>query len=101
LRTAKTELIDHIFKYWEKISYKFVEVNDIRRNLYGHYPARNKILGTVKLQLSPKSAVYGRLADTIFTGLEATGGFYESLHHLGMLIVFFFQARLFKSSFMR
>jgi hypothetical protein len=45
--------------------------------------------------------VYVRVADTIFSGLEAVGGFYESLSHLGILFVFFFQERLFKSSFLR
>lgn len=101
LQTAKTELLDHIFKYWEKTSYKFVEVNDVKRNQYKHIPSKDKVLGTVKLRLSSKSVVYGRVADSIFSGLEATGGFYESMHHLGVLLVFFFQERLFKSSFMK
>lgn len=45
--------------------------------------------------------IYGRVADTIFTGMEAIGGFFESLMHIGILFVFFFQERLFKSSFLR
>lgn len=42
-----------------------------------------------------------RLADTLFSGMEVIGGFVESLMHIGILIVFFFQERLFKSTFMR
>lgn len=42
-----------------------------------------------------------RLVDSVFSGMEAIGGFYESLVHLGILLVFFFQERLFKSAFMR
>jgi hypothetical protein len=41
------------------------------------------------------------VADNIFTGLESVGGFYESISHIGFLLVFFFQERLFKSSFLR
>jgi hypothetical protein len=48
-----------------------------------------------------KGVTYGRVADTIFSALEAIGGFYESLMHIGILFVFFFQERLFKSSFLR
>ena len=90
LQTAKSELIDHIFKYWEKISYKFVEIVDFRNNEYLHMPGNDKILGTVRVRLSSKSAIYGRVAESIFNGLEATGGFYESIYHLGVLLVFFF-----------
>jgi hypothetical protein len=42
---------------------------------------------------------YGRLADTLFEGLEQIGGFYESLHHIGFMLVFFFSQRLFVSEF--
>lgn len=45
--------------------------------------------------------MYMRNADTLFSGMEAIGGFFESLMHIGLLVVFFFQERLFKSSFMR
>lgn len=51
--------------------------------------------------MDQKSVVYGRVAETIFSGLEQIGGFYESLHHIGIMLVFFFQERLFKSSFLR
>lgn len=51
--------------------------------------------------MDDKFVVYGRVADSIFNGLEATGGFYECLHHLGFLIVFFIQERMFKSQFIR
>lgn len=33
--------------------------------------------------------IYGRVADTFFEGLEAIGGFYESLHLIGHMLVFF------------
>ena len=42
-----------------------------------------------------------RVADTIFSGLESIGGFFESISHIGFMCVFFFQQRLFKSSFLR
>jgi len=51
--------------------------------------------------LDQKYVIYGRVADNIFGGLEAIGGFYESILHIGFLLVFFFQERLFKSSFLR
>jgi hypothetical protein len=42
---------------------------------------------------------YGRISDTLFEGLEQIGGFYESLHHIGFMLVFFFSQRLFISEF--
>jgi len=42
-----------------------------------------------------------RRAETIFNGLESIGGFHESLHFIGVLIVFYFRDRLFTSSFLR
>jgi hypothetical protein len=58
-------------------------------------------MGRVRVILDIKAVTYGRVADTIFSALEAIGGFYESLMHIGILFVFFFQERLFKSSFLR
>jgi hypothetical protein len=58
-------------------------------------------MASVKVRLDPKTVIYGRVADTMLSGLEAIGGFNESLMHIGILFVFFFQERLFKSSFMR
>jgi hypothetical protein len=43
--------------------------------------------------------IYGRVADTFFEGLEAIGGFYESLHLIGHMLVFFISQRLFTGSF--
>jgi hypothetical protein len=45
--------------------------------------------------------IYVRYTQSIFDGLEAVGGFIESLMHIGTISVFFFQVRLFKSSFLR
>lgn len=61
----------------------------------------NEPYATLIVRLDNKSIVYGRLADTLFNALESIGGFYESIRHIGLLAVFFFQERLFKSSFIR
>ena len=37
----------------------------------------------------------------MFTALESVGGFNASLMHIGLMIVYFFQERLFKSAFLR
>lgn len=60
-----------------------------------------KALATVTIRRSQKEAAYVRLTDSIFNGLEAVGGFMESLMHIGIMAVFFFQVRLFRSSFLR
>lgn len=59
------------------------------------------ILASVKIRLDSQHIIYGRVADTIFSGLESIGGFFESLIHIGMVIVIFFQKRLFTRSFLR
>ena len=47
-------------------------------------------MASIKLRLDSKSVIYGRVADTLFTALEQIGGFFESLIHIGMVLVYFF-----------
>ncbi|TNV83771.1 hypothetical protein FGO68_gene3547 [Halteria grandinella] len=100
LMEGKTELIDHYFKYWEKLIEYFFTIETVKMKSY-NFNVKTKVMASVKMRLDSKYIVYGRLADTIFSGLETIGGFYESLIHIGMVVVFFFQERLFKSSFLR
>ncbi len=86
---GKTELIDHLFKYWEKISYKFVHVKNIINKQIQHYPSNDNIVASIKIVLDRKMIIYGRVADTVLEGLEKVGGFYESLHLIGHMFVFF------------
>ena len=58
-------------------------------------------MATVKVRLDQKSILFTRKASSIFNGLESIGGFYESLRHIGLLLVIYFRDRLFKSSFLR
>jgi hypothetical protein len=102
VQQAKTELLDDIFMMWLKTGLYFakvagVKVSETRHNL----SSVPKVMGRVRVMLDMKTVTYGRVADTIFSALEAIGGFYESLMHIGILFVFFFQERLFKSSFFR
>ena len=48
-----------------------------------------------------RNVFYIRVADSFFSGLEAIGGFYESIHIIGHMAVIFFVKRLFMSSFLR
>jgi hypothetical protein len=59
------------------------------------------VWASVTIRKDRQSVVYGRVADSVFSGMESIGGFLESLMHIGALLVFFFQERLFKSSFLR
>jgi hypothetical protein len=96
IQPSKAELLDEIFKYWEKTNLKFGHVIDSVNNDVSYRRTGNTLF-SLRIRLDDKSATYGRVADSIFNGLEATGGFYECLHHIGVLIVFFIQERLFKS----
>ncbi|TNV74197.1 hypothetical protein FGO68_gene741 [Halteria grandinella] len=96
---AKTEQYDQYFEYWKQDSTTFARATHVSRN---QMPSQgSKIRAQVRLKLDQKMVIYGRVADTIFSGLEQIGGFMESLMHIGFLLVFFFQERLFKSSFIR
>jgi hypothetical protein len=86
---AKTELLDHYFKYWEKLIEYFFTVEDVLSNTY-NFNQQSKVLLSVQVRFDQKYIIFGRLADTIFSGLETIGGFYESLIHIGMVLVFFF-----------
>ena len=85
--------------YWLKKSEKFFTIENYRIS-ESPVPSNGRV-GSVKIKLDQRSVIYGRVSDNIFGGLEAVGGFYESLIHIGMILVFFFQERLFKSSFIR
>jgi hypothetical protein len=101
LQDAHTELFDEFFKIWSKVETHFVQVEKAKHTWYRHRPGAKRVMASVKVRLDPKTVIYGRVADTMLSGLEAIGGFNESLMHIGILFVFFFQERLFKSSFMR
>lgn len=97
---AETHLLDHYFEYWMKAISHFYTIENVQSRSVPLNPA-SKVLSSVKVRLDQKEIIYGRVADTIFSGLESCGGFFESLIHIGMVIVFFFQERLFKRSFLR
>lgn len=99
IQPSKAELIDQIFKYWEKTYLKFSQVSDNIRTI--SYKRHNNVIAKVIVRLDDRTVIYGRVADSIFNGLEAIGGFYECMHHIGVLIVFFIQERLFKSEFIK
>jgi hypothetical protein len=104
IEDASTELLDDIFAYWRLTAEKFFHIQNVKfssQNLFRGASGRKPILAQVIVKLDQKLVIYGRLADTVFTGLESIGGFYESVSHIGLLLVFFFQERLFKSSFLR
>lgn len=102
VQKAKTELLDDYFMMWLKTAFYFAKVGKVKTTEARHAPgAAGKVTARVRVVLDSQIMVYGRVADTIFSGLEAVGGFYESLMHIGILFVFFFQERLFKSSFLR
>lgn len=98
IQDAETELRDQYFQYWIHHMYDFFMA------AIGRYESRALVtsnLVKVKVRLDQKSTTYLRRADTIFNGLESIGGFYESLKHIGILLVFYFRGRLFTSSFLR
>ena len=96
---AKTELIDDIFKYWEKISYKFAHVQNVKTTTKKQRGSSANLVASVAVSLDRYMYYYGRVADTLFEALEQIGGFYESLHFIGFILVFFFSRRLFVSDF--
>lgn len=98
IASAETELRDHYFAYWIHDMQEFFIVNFGRADS-SNMPAST--IASVKVRQDLKSYIYIRRADTIFNGLESVGGFYESLKHIGILIVFYFRDRLFTSSFLR
>ena len=96
---GKTELLDDFFKYWEKISYKFARVQNVVNNRLQHYSSNDNIISSIKIELDRKMFIYGRVGNSFFEGLEAVGGFYESLHVIGHALVFFISHRLFMATF--
>jgi len=100
VKEARSELIDHYFKYWEKLKTSFFTVGSVKTASLALDPSA-RFLASVRISHDPQEVIYGRVADTIFNGLETCGGFFESIIHIGMILVFFFQKRLFISSFLR
>ena len=52
--------------------------------------ANANLVASVVVSLDRCMFYYGRHADTVFEGLEQIGGFYESIHFIGFIFVFFF-----------
>ena len=98
--SAETELLDNYFTYWQKSQSEFFQADTIKYFSHTLNPL-TRTLATVKVRLDQKSILFTRKASTIFNGLESIGGFYESLRHIGLLLVIYFRDRLFKSSFLR
>ena len=84
--------MDDYFMYWSKKEHEYVEVNnkEISNQYYVPNDAGPIIRAAIKCILNRKSIFHGRITDSIVSGLESIGGFFESLMHIGLLIVFFF-----------
>ncbi|TNV84542.1 hypothetical protein FGO68_gene6627 [Halteria grandinella] len=95
VQEGETELLDSYFTYWIMDKMKFALVDSIWKGY------KSDSIFEISLKLSNKKSVYLRVADTIFSGLESIGGFFESLMHIGTLLVCFFQERLFIGSFLK
>lgn len=97
------DLRDDYFAYWQLKEYQYVEVSG--RHVSPKYQDLSKqgsvVRASLSITLDKRSLLHGRIADSIVSGLESIGGFFESLMHIGLLLVFFFQERLFKSAFLR
>jgi hypothetical protein len=63
-------------------------------------PVERSLL-SVKVVLDSKSVGYGRVSESVLKALEEIGGFSESMMHIGVLMVLFFQRRLFKGAFIK
>ncbi|TNV84725.1 hypothetical protein FGO68_gene11045 [Halteria grandinella] len=100
ISSVSTEFQDNIFAYWEQQKFSFFKVSSAPNSSRKKSTSDIQIV-QVKIRMDQKRVIYGRVADTLFNGLEEIGGFYESIRHIGFLLVFFFQERLFKSSFLR
>ncbi|TNV84426.1 hypothetical protein FGO68_gene15845 [Halteria grandinella] len=99
IQSSTTELYDHYFEYWIQDKLQSAIVSNVERRAINF--SQQKVVAQVRIRMDQREVTYGRVADTIFSALEQIGGFMESLMHLGLLLVFFFQERLFKSAFIR
>lgn len=90
LEDANTELFDEYFRFWNKNTEHFVQVENVKQTWYNQKSQGPRTLVSLKIRLDPRYVIYTRVADSILSGLEAVGGFYESLMHIGILFVFFF-----------
>ncbi|TNV85024.1 hypothetical protein FGO68_gene16794 [Halteria grandinella] len=101
IQSAETQLFDHVFFYFQQIQENAYMVDEFPRYERAVISQAKGIVAQLNLRLDQKYAIYGRVADNLISGLESIGGFYESMMHIGFLLVFFFQERLFKSSFLK
>ncbi len=62
IQPSKAELLDEIFKYWEKTNLKFGHVVDSVNNDVSYRRTGNTLF-SLSIRLDDKSATYGRVAD--------------------------------------
>ncbi len=75
--------------YWLKDAYTFFKVESVKTTSV-RMSDSSKVWASVTTKKDRQSVVYGRVADSVISGLESIGGFLESLMHIGALLVFFF-----------
>lgn len=100
INPTETEFRDNYFTYWHHVEHEHFEVSTEALRVSPINPA-TRVIANLKVQVSSKNILYARKADTIFSGLESIGGFYESIRYIGLMLVIYFRDRLFHSSFLR
>jgi hypothetical protein len=75
--------------YWEKTTHSFFTIENSQPSVTA-IKTGNPNMARIRIRMDQKKVVYGRVAETIFNGLESIGGFYESIMHIGFMLVFFF-----------
>lgn len=94
-------LIDNYFAYWIESDKEFMQVGSVTSHQIIKSNNASSSIAEVIVRIDQRSVKYQRTTDTVVSGLEAIGGFQESIMHIGFMMVFFFQERLFKGSFLK
>lgn len=98
VQEATTDIYDYYVQYWQEKTFSLATIPKVQQSMIN---SNSNLKAHVRVRLDHKYATFGRVADTVFSALESIGGFMESLMHIGFLLVFFFQERLFKGAFIR
>ncbi|CDW88989.1 UNKNOWN [Stylonychia lemnae] len=102
VKQAFSQQWDNVFTFWDYSYLFFFQLDGIfNKNYPSSIVLDQNNVAAISIHLERKSIKYVRLVENVFDVLESIGGFKESIHSIILIMIIFFQERLFKGSFIK
>ncbi|CDW72606.1 UNKNOWN [Stylonychia lemnae] len=102
IQNTSTQQYDNFFTFWDYVKYYYYQVGETTKTDY-LMPINlgQKVFASIQVVLDKRTMKYVRQVENLFDVLESIGGFKESIFSIILILIIFFQERLFKASFIK